>query len=193
MPLRFNGRIVGGSAVSIDSFPWTLSLRLWGSHRCGAAIISANRALTAAHCTDDVDSNGLEVRAGSTQHGSGGQLVAVDSVVDHPQFNPQTLLNDISILWLATALDLSPVGVAIVSMHAAGAGVAAGTTVSVAGWGATCEGCDLVGALRAVSKPVVTNAQCNANYGGGISAGMLCAGFPAGGRDSCVSLYCSLT
>lgn len=51
-------------------------------------------------------------------------------------------------------------------------GVAAGTTVTAAGWGATCETCeDFVVSLRAVSKPVVSNAQCNAFYGGGVTAG----------------------
>lgn len=182
------GRIVGGDAVNINSFPWTLSLRRLGSHRCGAAIIAANRALSAAHCTVGIAGNGFEVRAGSTQHGSGGQLVATASVVDHPQYNAQTLNNDICVIRLASSLNTAPAGVAVVAMHAAGAGVAAGTTVTVAGWGATCEGCAGSAGLRAVSKPVVANAQCNTQYGGGITAGMLCAGFAAGGRDACVSV-----
>ncbi|XP_037029505.1 trypsin beta-like [Bradysia coprophila] len=183
-PMR-QGRIIGGDAVSINSFPWTLSLRRLGSHRCGAVIISANRALSAAHCTDGIDGNGFEVRAGSTQHGSGGQLISTSDVINHPQFNSETLINDICVIWLSSSLNLEPAGVSIVAMHTQGAGVAAGTTVTVAGWGATCEGCDDVASLRAVSKPVVSNAQCNAFYGGGIAAGMLCAGFPAGGRDAC--------
>lgn len=45
-----DGRIVGGSAVDITSYPWQLSLRRSNSHICGASIISANWALTAAHC-----------------------------------------------------------------------------------------------------------------------------------------------
>lgn len=36
-----------------------------------------------------------------------------------------------------------------------------------------------------MSVPVTTNAQCNAMYSGMITAGMLCAGFPEGGRDAC--------
>lgn len=55
----------------------------------------------------------------------------------------------------------------------------------VAGWGATCEGCSATNILRFVTVPVITNAQCNTMYGGMISAGMLCAGFPEGGRDAC--------
>lgn len=55
----------------------------------------------------------------------------------------------------------------------------------VAGWGAQCEGCSATDILRFVTVPVISNAQCNTQYGGMITAGMLCAGFPEGGRDAC--------
>lgn len=45
-------RIVGGTDTVIEDYPYQLSLEIFGSHACGASIISANRALTAAHCTD---------------------------------------------------------------------------------------------------------------------------------------------
>lgn len=47
---RLDGRIVGGSAVDISAYPYQLSFRYSNSHICGASIISANWALTAAHC-----------------------------------------------------------------------------------------------------------------------------------------------
>lgn len=182
------GRIVGGDAVSINSFPWILTLRMNGGHRCGASIISTTRGLSAAHCTVGVGAGSLTVRAGSTAHGSGGQLVGLSQVNNHPQYNAQTLNNDICVLRLSSALSTAPAGVAVVALHAAGATVGAGVTVNVAGWGATCEGCAGAANLRAVAKPVVANAQCNTQYGGGITAVMMCAGFAAGGRDACVSL-----
>lgn len=56
----------------------------------------------------------------------------------------------------------------------------------VAGWGLLCEsGCSVTAILNFVTVPVITNAQCTAQYGGIITAGMLCAGFPEGGRDAC--------
>lgn len=45
-----DGRIVGGVQVTITQYPWQLSLQSGGRHICGASIISANWALTAAHC-----------------------------------------------------------------------------------------------------------------------------------------------
>lgn len=122
MPLR-QGRVIGGDAVSVNSFPWTLSLRHLGSHRCGASIISANRALSAAHCAHGIDGDAFEVRAGSTQHGTGGQLVSTSDVIIHPQFNSTTFNNDICVIWLSSPLNLQPAGVAVVTMHTPGAGI----------------------------------------------------------------------
>lgn len=64
IPMR-EGRIVGGEAVSINSFPWALTLRLNGAHRCGATIISTTRGLSAAQCTDTIAGDAFQVRAGS--------------------------------------------------------------------------------------------------------------------------------
>lgn len=56
----------------------------------------------------------------------------------------------------------------------------AGTLSRVSGWGAISEGGPGSPTLQAVSVPVVTNAACNAAYGGGITDGMICAGLPQG-------------
>lgn len=45
------GRIVGGVAVTIEQFPWSVTMRHNGGHRCGGSIISTTRILSAAHCT----------------------------------------------------------------------------------------------------------------------------------------------
>lgn len=39
--------------------------------------------------------------------------------------------------------------------------------------------------LRAVILPVISNVLCNANYGGGVTAGILCSGFVDGCREYC--------
>lgn len=47
-----DGRIVGGDPVSIEDYNYQASLLYFGSHLCGAVIISADVVLTAAHCTE---------------------------------------------------------------------------------------------------------------------------------------------
>ena len=46
------GRIVGGSEVVPNSWPWQASLMYSGIHVCGATLIDNNWLLTAAHCVE---------------------------------------------------------------------------------------------------------------------------------------------
>jgi secreted trypsin-like serine protease len=62
---------------------------------------------------------------------------------------------------------------------------AAGVNAIVSGWGTTSSNGAVSYVLRKVTVPLVANATCNTNYGGGITDRMLCAGKPQGGVDSC--------
>ena len=53
----------------------------------------------------------------------------------------------------------------------------------VAGWGHIKEGGVSSDILRKVNVTVISNADCNSSYSGGITTNMLCARHP--GRDSC--------
>ncbi|KAJ6633260.1 Trypsin 3A1 [Pseudolycoriella hygida] len=186
VPLNSNvGLIVGGEETTIERFPWIVSMQRLGAHFCGGSIISATRILSAAHCTVGIPATSISIRAGSTNNQVGGQFIGVSQVHNHPQYNPATINNDICVVVISTPLNLEPAGVAIVALPIQGAGVPVGAMADVAGWGATCEGCAPTNILRFVTVPVLSNAECNAMYGGLITAGMICAGFPEGGRDAC--------
>lgn len=90
-------RIVGGRPTTIERFPWQLSLRYRGSHRCGASIISEARALTAAHCYRPVEDTVRQftVLAGSTKRLSdvGSVIIGLDKFIQHPNFENGTLTN----------------------------------------------------------------------------------------------------
>lgn len=49
-------RVVGGSNAAFGRWPWQISLRQWRTstylHKCGAALLNENWAITAAHCVD---------------------------------------------------------------------------------------------------------------------------------------------
>merc|ERR1711997_649070 len=66
---------------------------------------------------------------------------------------------------------------------------AAGSMVTVTGWGTTSEGAlGLPNVLHKVSVPVVSDEDCNASYGASgyaVADSMICAGLPEGGKDSC--------
>lgn len=159
---------------------------VWGSHHCGASIIAPHRALTAAHCTSGMSHTFVSLRAGSTDNRNGGQLVQTAAFVSHPQYNPRTLDNDIAVVHMADHFNMDEYPrIAQISMPAPRALLEPGTMSSVAGWGSVCEGCAGTSQLRSVDVPIISNEECSRLYDGGITRGMLCAGFPEGGRDAC--------
>jgi len=54
------------------------------------------------------------------------------------------------------------------------------------GWGTLSSGGSATNTLQWVRVPAITNAACNAQYGGSITDSMICAGYPGvGGKDAC--------
>lgn len=135
--------------------------------------------LTAAQCTNNVPNAALSVRVGSTTSQTGGQLFQVDYVDNHHNFNPATLVNDLSVIHVVGHLHFSAT-VQAIGMPAQGAGVPAGAIATVSGWGSITEGGAFSPILQSANVPVVTNAACNQFYAGRITDGMICAGFAAG-------------
>lgn len=58
---------------------------------------------------------------------------------------------------------------------------------NVTGWGQMLEGDDfpMSDHLMAVTKPIISNEECDKAYKGVITDEMLCAGVPEGGLDAC--------
>ncbi|GLV45265.1 uncharacterized protein CBL_05365 [Carabus blaptoides fortunei] len=78
--------IVGGFDTRIERHPYQLSLRHYNLHICGATIISANWALTAAHCLKNRLADDLSINAGSTYVHQIGSLHKVKRTFMHPLY-----------------------------------------------------------------------------------------------------------
>lgn len=89
--------IVGSTVTTIGRFPWQSSLRIDGKHRCGASIISNNRAITAAHCLkpEKESVEQFTVLAGSTFRlgDNGSWIIELYKFIQHPNFDSATLVN----------------------------------------------------------------------------------------------------
>jgi secreted trypsin-like serine protease len=184
--------IVGGTATTIDRVPWQVALTtLSGFQFCGGSILNANWVLTAQHCVADGSSD-MRVVAATTRMSqqSAGQIRTINAVARFPGFADPTVGKDVSLVHLATPLDLSGANAkAIPVVTAADATAGAtnpGVIATVTGWGTTSEGAATTSdVLMTVNVPLVSNATASSEYGMTISADQLPAGLIAGGKDSC--------
>ncbi|XP_073845426.1 trypsin alpha-4-like [Musca autumnalis] len=181
---QLDGRIVGGSATTINSFPWQISLQRSGSHSCGGSVYSANIIVTAAHCLQSVSASVLKVRAGSTYWNSGGTLVSVAAFKNHEGYNANTMVNDIAVIRLSSSLTMSST---IKAIGLATSAPANGASASVSGWGTQSYGSSSIPTqLRYVDVKIVGRTQCASStygYGSEIKSSMICA--YTVGKDAC--------
>ncbi|KAM8711105.1 hypothetical protein ACLKA7_000267 [Drosophila subpalustris] len=181
---QLDGRIVGGVATTINSFPWQISLQRNGGHSCGGSVYSSRIIVTAAHCLQSVSVSALRIRAGSSYWNSGGVVVNVANFRNHEGYNPSTMVNDIAVIRLSGSLSMSST---IKAIGLASSAPANGAAASVSGWGTEYSGSSSTPTqLRYVNVNIVGRTQCASgtySYGSQIKASMICAS--GAGKDSC--------
>lgn len=98
-------KIIGGHVVDIKSYPYQVSIMLFGSHYCGGSIITPFHILTAAHCIERYPHiKYYQVRSGSSYSIRGGVVSKVSQLISHEDYehedDPEYVVNDIAILVL---------------------------------------------------------------------------------------------
>lgn len=181
---KLDGRIVGGRDVTIEKYPWQVSLQRNGSHFCGGSIYSKNIIITAAHCVPTLNPEFIKVRVGSTTYNEGGQLVDVAAIKGHEKYSVDHRMYDIALLRLSTAVELND---KVKTIQLATKAPSPRVNAVVTGWGTTISsGGPLPLNLQAVTVKMVPNDICGSNtygYGDLIKPTMICA--YAQGKDSC--------
>ena len=173
-----------------ESSPW-----------CGGTLISDSHVLTAAHCTVDEAATGISVLLG--EHNIADDefnSVDVAEIINHPDYNNETVDYDFAILRLANPVNFTN-EVRPACLPAVLNATYAGVTATVTGWGALRFEGPSPNVLQEVDVTVTTNAECskayanktedanntnntdNANNTVEITKNMLCAEGP--GKDAC--------
>ena len=132
----------------------------------------------------------MRVRVGSKKYSSGGQLVKVSQIRQHPDFKVSTIDYDYSLVKLATRLTLNTKTIKKVELPKANETISTGLSSFVTGWGATKNPNESNQVLRGAVVPIVDQTICEKSYQayGGITpitSRMICAGYTEGGKDSC--------
>lgn len=182
------GKIVGGFPIDISEVPYQISLRLSNSHICGGSILAAKVILTAAHCTINIQTNELTVKAGSNSSTKyGAHIFVVIKKEEHPKFDPTTMDYDFSILTLRSRIRFSSEMQPIPLPRTMYKRYADDEMVLVSGWGALAETEQSTPEyLSAANVPIMNQPKCQKFYPSNkITERMICAGYVEGGIDSC--------
>ncbi|XP_072948034.1 venom serine protease-like [Epargyreus clarus] len=189
---RRMNRIVGGSPTKPNEFTMMAGIayvgqNVQGSIRCGGVIITNQHILTAAHCVSQRPYSSLAVIVGEHDVSTGNdtdytQGFRVSSYVIHPDYNEDTLENDIAIIKIQGTIVFSEyVGPVCLPFKYASASFA-GETVTMLGWGTSMPGGPKYDVLQMVNVDVTTQAKCQSVYST-LKPTQICTYTP--GKDAC--------
>ncbi|XP_001599663.2 trypsin-7 [Nasonia vitripennis] len=186
-PMFPHGRIVGGENAVIETYPYQISLQVYGSHHCGGSIVAANWVVTAGHCVGSPAAY-MTVRAGSSIRGQGGSVHQVDKVVRHEKYSTNRYgvpLNDVAVLHVKEPFNFDdtrqPINLFELEEEAV-----PGKKSIITGWGNTGKGSPVQ--LQTVTVPIINKELCDTAYKsyGGLPDGQICAAYyGVGGKDAC--------
>jgi trypsin len=182
--------IVGGTLASTTEAPWAIALTNSNSAEatgryCGAALVSPNKIITAAHCMIQPASTYTAVQGRpDLTDTSVGRTSAIKSIWVHPGYNSDQNRYDFAVLTLSRPLT----GVPVLPLETNPKADLKGAVPTVYGWGETQE-TGPADTLEKLAVPDLGDATCLANEeytANGYSAPTnICAGYVEGGRDAC--------
>ncbi|KQK76865.1 chymotrypsin-like protease CTRL-1 [Amazona aestiva] len=183
--LHHTERIINGQNAVPGSWPWQVSLQnRFGSHFCGGSLINENWVVTAAHCEFKPLFHVVVLGGYDRTSRSGSvQVKTVVRVITNPNWNSNTLSNDIALLKLASPAKLGP-RVSPVCLPPADLHLPDNLQCVTTGWGRTSINSNaLAESLQQVSLPLISSSKCAEYWGSKITSSMVCAG--GVGASSC--------
>ncbi|GAB6027530.1 hypothetical protein CHUAL_001778 [Chamberlinius hualienensis] len=193
------GRIVNGQEAQYAKWPWQISVRIKQFrgkfiHKCGAALLNENWAVTAAHCVNGRLPGDFVLRMGEFDLDSSNEPLRhverrIEQIIVHPKFHSQSFENDLALVRFQIRMQFQehiiPICLPLIN------DTFVNETGYATGWGKLfyVNG-PLPTVLQEVQLPIITNSECEqeyrkAGYLEHIPDIFLCAGFEKGEKDSC--------
>ncbi|KAJ8333794.1 hypothetical protein SKAU_G00411130 [Synaphobranchus kaupii] len=178
-------RIVNGEEAVPHSWPWQVSLQdFTGFHFCGGSLISEYWVVTAAHCGVRTSHHVIVGEHDKRSTIEAIQTMRVEKVFTHPQWNPNTINNDISLIKLTNPVSMNTY-VSPVCMASSSDVYNPSMQCVTSGWGLTRHNAMFTpNKLQQAALPLLSNEECMTFWGDSISDVMICAG--ADGASSCM-------
>ncbi len=162
--LNAQKRIIGGSQTSISERPYQAALfTFWDENHLdprsygGAVIIDNQWLLTAAHCVCNQEITKLAVEVGETCVNPYDDLLGIDNIYIHPDYDSTYLYNDIALIKLSSPITFNskkmPIKISPTFNYVSG------TNGVVSGWGRRSYGGPL--SLSQLYKADVTISSCS--------------------------------
>lgn len=192
-------RIIGGREATPGRWPWQVAiLNRFKEAFCGGTLIGARWVLTAAHCLR----KRLNVRIGEydlVEHDGTEMDFQVEEVFVHPDYDPETVDNDVALLRLPEAIKLGHQGIRLACLPQPGQSLPITQKCTIIGWGKE-RSSHVFGTevLHEAEVPIVKTSACREVYEDYfITDNMFCAGYRKGRIDSCAGdsggpLLCSV-
>ncbi|XP_051869414.1 coagulation factor VII-like [Pristis pectinata] len=183
-------RIVDGKNAFKGESPWQIFLTNKGGFLCGAVLLSPQWVITAAHCTYDKRREDLQAVAGEhvlNEEEGTEQKRNVSEMIQHENYNPNTVDNDIAMLKLDVPITLNDYAVPI-CLPEPGFAVRELRQIrfsTVSGWGKQLEAGLIANILQVLQVPIVWTSLCRQTTRYNITDNMFCAGYIEALKDTC--------
>ncbi|XP_062992936.1 serine protease 27-like [Elgaria multicarinata webbii] len=197
---KISPKILGGQPASPGSWPWQVSIYRHEKHHCGGSLIAEQWVVTAAHCFKRCNNTSdYKVLLGAYQLSNPSHSVIhsdVEQIEIHPDFNMGIYtVADIALVKLKHPVEFTDY-IHPISLPHSLEEVPMDADCWVTGWGEIKDGVSLPypKTLQELKVPLINRSACNDLYNSApvdsnpmdpVTPGMLCAGYPEGGKDSC--------
>ncbi|XP_045487433.1 chymotrypsin-1-like [Pieris rapae] len=155
-------RIVGGTDAYESLAPYQVSLRRTDrsdDHFCAGSIISETWILTAAHCTNGLETDQIAAVVGTNKLSSGGDRYEIKQIIIHENFDIQRLQNDISLCQIKGEFNFNDLVKPITL--ASRTKIRPGSRCVLTGWGFTDNQRTVPDNLQVLTVTVMSNKRCS--------------------------------